>query len=296
MSERLWPLFRALVLHALSWSGWLAFLPTLALFIVTRKTLGWPPIDLEGKILVSSTDVRVVMLLIGQLTSLFVFLVAWKFVERKSLKDMLLCGLHNLWSPFLIGFLSGAMAILLVTAGMLVFGGLSLERQAQSFSWTQLLTSIVFLLVCCLLGPFVEEVESRGYLFQNTQRGWGKVVAVVVTALVFSLRHALNPHVNAIGIINLFLISVAITMGMLRARSLWYAVGWHISWNLLTVLVLGTPNSGFWPAEYGLSGLSVFSSSLTGRSFLTGGGFGLEGSVVTTLVIAFQILVIWRLQ
>jgi hypothetical protein len=42
--------------------------------------------------------------------------------------------------------------------------------------------------------------------------------------------------------------------------------------------------------------LSVFSSSLTGRSFLTGGGFGLEGSVVTTLVIAFQILVIWRLQ
>ncbi len=283
------------MLHALSWSGWLAFVPILALFIVTRNTLRWPPVDSEGEILVSSSNVRVLIMAMGQISSLLVFIAAWLLVERKSLKDMLLARLRNLWNPLVVGLLSGATAMFLVIVGMLACGSLTLTWQVGRFSGVQILTSIGFLLVSCLLGPFTEEVESRGYLFQNVSRGWGKPIAIVITALVFGARHTLNPHVNAIGIMNIGLISIAITIGMLHMRSLWYAVGWHVSWNSLATLVLGTPNSGFWPEEFGLSGLSVFSSSLSGRAFLTGGGFGLEGSVVTTLVIAFQIVVIWRL-
>jgi uncharacterized protein len=293
--ERFWPLLRALALHAMSWSGWLAFIPTLLVFTVTRHTLEWPPLGPEGEILVTSIDVRVLLMLIGQSSSLLIFLLAWLVIEHRTFQDMLVTSLGAMWRPLVWGLVSGSLALFLVVVAMIMCGNLRLTWQAGRFSGGQMLTSVGFLLASCLLGPSTEEVESRGFLFQNVLRGWGKPIAIIVTALIFAARHLQNPHVNGIGIVNIGLISVAMTLGMLRLRSLWYAVGWHVAWNALTVLVLGAPNSGFSAAAFGLGEVSVFGSSMSGNVLLTGGGFGLEGSVLTTLVISFQIMVIWLL-
>lgn len=59
-------------------------------------------------------------------------------------------------------------------------------------------------------------------------------------------------------------------------RNLWFAMGMHFSWNSLEGL-LGLPISGH-PAN------GLFTVNVNGAALLTGGDFGLEGSIVTVLI------------
>ena len=285
---------RALSLHALSWSGWVAYLPTLTIFAITSHAFGWPGLGLDGKHLLVTSEVRAWLMVIAQLCSLAMFILAWRLIEHRTLRDMLLPHSRFLWRPLLLGLFMGAGGIALVVLGMMAGGCLRLTWGSITISGHASLAGVGFLIASSFLGPLTEEIESRGYLFQNVFRGWGCAVATIVTALVFAARHLQNPNVSALGIINIILISIGLTLGMLRLRSLWYAIGWHIAWNFSLSFVFGLANSGYSPESFGLAGASVFSSALSGQTWLTGGGFGLEGSVVATVVVGLQIIFLWR--
>lgn len=296
LSERLWPIVRALTLHALDWSGWAAFLPILAILVVTRFMFGWPPRVLDNGHLLITPEVRVWLMVMAELTGLFMFVLSWRLIEHKRLRDMLLSHSRALLRPLMLGLSSGGGAISLVALGMMASGCLRLTWGSPAITGHALLTGVGFLIATSFLGPLTEEIESRGYLFQNVARGWGTAVATIVTALVFAARHLQNPNVSALGIVNIALVSIVFTLGMLRLRSLWYAIGWHIAWNFSLLFVFGFANSGYSLEAFGLAGTSLLSPAVFGATLLTGGGFGPEGSVITTVVILVQILVLWRIH
>ena len=293
LSERLWPTVRALVLQALDWSGWAAYIPIIIVLGITSRVAGWPGIAADGKHLLITSEVRVWVMLIGQLTGLSIFIFAWKVIERKGLRDMLLDHSLNCWRPLIRGFSMGGGGIALVVLGMMASGCVRLTLQRISISPHSMLTAVGLLISSAFLGPFVEEIGSRGYIFQNTSRGWGTVPATVITAVVFAARHVQNPNVSVLGILNIALISILLTLGMLRLRSLWYAIGWHIAWNFSMLFVFGVANSGYSLQAFDVAGASVFSPTFSGANWLTGGGFGLEGSFITTVVVLLQILAVW---
>ena len=235
-------------------------------------------------------------MMIGQVSNLAIFILAWRFIERKRMSTMLLSKLRAAGSPLLLGILSGIGTSVFTATLMMAAGTLRLSWQASTVSGRASIAGIGFMLASTLLGPLTEEIESRGYLFQNVSRGWGAGIATIGTALVFSARHLQNPHVNAIGVLNIALISIAITLGMLYLRSLWYAIGWHVAWNSSLIFLFGSANSGFDPQAFGLSGISLFSPSFRGVDCMTGGAFGMEGSVVTTVVISVEIVILWRIK
>ena len=286
---------RALSLHALSWSGWSAYLPTLAILTITSLAFSWPPLDPDTGHLLVTPGVRAWLMVIARLSSLAMFVLAWRLVEHRTLRDMLLPHSRALWRPLFLGLSIGAGGIALVVLGMMGSGCLHLTWGSIITSGHVSLAGVGFLIVSSFLGPLAEEIESRGYLFQNVSRGWGSAVAMIVTALVFAARHLQNPNVSILGIINITLVSIGLTLGMLRLRSLWCAIGWHIAWNFSLLFVFGLANSGYSPESFGLVGASLFSSTLSGQTWLTGGAFGPEGSVVTTVVIALQIVFVWRI-
>ncbi|HEX8956396.1 MAG TPA: CPBP family intramembrane glutamate endopeptidase, partial [Burkholderiaceae bacterium] len=65
----------------------------------------------------------------------------------------------------------------------------------------------------------------------------------------------------------------------LRTRRLWMCIGNHIAWNYCVGQIFSTTVSGHGP-EAGL-----LRGELGGAEFLTGGAFGVEGSLVTVVVI-----------
>ena len=129
-----------------------------------------------------------------------------------------------------------------------------------------------------LCAGIAEEIMFRGVLFRMCEEGMGTWFAMVVSALAFGAVHLGNnaaTWVDALDIAILAGLPLALLYHL--TRSLWPCVGWHAGWNLAQGTLYGIPVSG-----NDADGFLV--SKLTGPEWLTGGGFGVEGSVVAPVV------------
>jgi uncharacterized protein len=148
--------------------------------------------------------------------------------------------------------------------------------------------STVATMVAVQIGAAVtEELVFRGLALQALEKLWGSWIALAVTAVFFGLLHLANPGAT---LWSSFAIAVeaGVLLGaaFLWRRDLWLAVGLHFAWNT-SVGLLGIPVSGH-PAA------GVLVARPVGPELLTGGGFGLEASIVpviVSLVLAVPMLV-----
>ncbi len=133
-----------------------------------------------------------------------------------------------------------------------------------------------------------EELLFRGYPFQVLVEGAGPVLAVAISSVLFAGIHAFNPAVEALAMINIFLAGVVLAVAYLRSRSLWVAIGLHWAWNWVMAAIFDLPVSGLWFDVPGYDTLQ------RGPDLLTGGAFGLEGGLLTTV---FSLpLILWVLR
>ncbi len=139
----------------------------------------------------------------------------------------------------------------------------------------------VGLLIMFLAAAFAEEIAFRGYVFQNfldiRRPGWG----IAVSALAFWLLHGANPHAwsSPWVPVNLALAGVVLAVVYWRAGNLWTAVTVHAGWNFAQVGLFGLPVSGI---DLPYAGLVPLASAAEAPTVLSGGHFGLEGSVAAT--------------
>jgi hypothetical protein len=95
--------------------------------------------------------------------------------------------------------------------------------------------------------------------------------------------HAYNNSFNWIGMLNIFLIGVFFCQLYLKSMNLSIPIGFHFSWNLFQGPVFGFSVSG--STTQGIFKIE----SLSGLKFPFE-GFGLEGSLISTLIISFFIV------
>lgn len=129
-----------------------------------------------------------------------------------------------------------------------------------------------------LVAPLVEEVIFRGVVMRFVALAHGSKVGLIVSSLAFGLVHLGNSHADLWAVLNIAFGS-GMLFGLLYLRSgeIFVPIGAHIGWNAMEGIVLGSRNSG---AD--VSGL--LSTVASGPAALSGGAFGLEASIVTTLL------------
>jgi hypothetical protein len=137
-----------------------------------------------------------------------------------------------------------------------------------------------------------EETLFRGYPFQRAVRGLGFTGAQATFAVLFAVAHWGNPGMAGAtkvwATLNIGLAAILLAFCWRRTGSLALPIGVHLGWNwtqgnLLGFGVSGTENRGWWTPVY------------HGRpDWLTGGTFGLEGSLVCALLCGAVILGLWR--
>lgn len=176
---------------------------------------------------------------------------------RLILRDSILGGLFGV-------VLIGACASLVVATTDLF------HLAGEGFPWTEVW--LVF-----LPAAVHEELLFRGYGFQKLHR-WNRPVALFLVALVFAALHAGNASVSNIGLFNIFLGGVLLGLAWERYRRLWFPIGLHLAWNLMSGPVLGHEVSGYDSSE------TLFVERGSGPPILTGGEFGIEGSIWMTLL------------
>ncbi|AEE18506.1 CPBP family intramembrane glutamic endopeptidase [Dokdonia sp. 4H-3-7-5] len=217
--------------------------------------------------------------LIGTLTVIWIFI---KFVDRKPFIELGFA-LKNRKKDIIAGLLIGAVIMAL---GCLIMLSLS-EIQFKGFHWdaTQLLYAILTFVNIAIL----EEALLRGYVLRNLMISFNKYIALIVSALLFSLLHAANPNVDMFALANLFLAGILLGISYVYTKNLWFPIALHLSWNLFQTLF------GF--NVSGIDSYHLIEISITENNLLNGGLFGFEGSIFS---IIFQvitiILIVWYYQ
>lgn len=117
-----------------------------------------------------------------------------------------------------------------------------------------------------------EELLFRGYALQKVAARW-PALAVVGVAAVFAGLHQGNDAVSLLAMANIFVAGILLGLTWLATRRLWVALGLHLVWNVLSGPILGYNVSGY------VSQSTVWRTSGSGPAILTGGRFGIEGSV-----------------
>jgi uncharacterized protein len=176
----------------------------------------------------------------------------------------------------LIGLLCGSIPPILFVAVAYKLGCARAERLPLDLH--HLLSQTLPALGSYLLLAYHEELLFRGYLLQLISQKSARVVAAVITGLLFGLLHGGNPAANPQGLIFTAISGVMLAWLVMRNGSLWMAGGYHVGWNATASLVLGLNVSGIrMPGSW-------IATSLTGPRWISGGAYGFESSIITGLL------------
>lgn len=130
-----------------------------------------------------------------------------------------------------------------------------------------------------LLGFFsvavLEELLFRAVLFRLFEQSFGSGWAIVLSSVLFSAAHGINPHADWLSTIQLLILGLLFIAAFLATRRLWLCIGLHWGWNFAQGGFFSSPVSGM-KAE------GIIQSSVTGPAWLTGGEFGIEASVLAS--------------
>jgi membrane protease YdiL (CAAX protease family) len=144
----------------------------------------------------------------------------------------------------------------------------------------RLMRFAAFWAVMFLLVGLFEEFLLRGYTQFTLARGIGFWPAALAMSFMFGLIHLRNEGEHWNGLLAAGFIGLFFCLTLRRTGNLWFAVGFHATWDWGETYFYSVPDSGMVAPGH------LLNSSLHGAPWLSGGSVGPEGSVLCFLVIA----------
>jgi membrane protease YdiL (CAAX protease family) len=253
-------------------------------------TLGWITIYLSATLMTILLGSRDTLFVISGLSSFAAASIANAIVvriyERGRLADLGLGWSGTSLREFLTGLGSGAGAAVLILGGPLIVGVAAFERApGAEHRWA----SLLFVGVVLLFGAAGEEMLFHGYAFQLLIRALGAFATILPASVLFGLAHLGNQNVNSLGVLNTAAWGALLGYAYLRTGALWMPIGLHFGWNFALPL-LGANMSGF------TMGVTGYALRWRVGDLWSGGGYGPEGSLLTTGIVAVLFFVVLRLS
>lgn len=176
------------------------------------------------------------------------------------------------------GLTGGAGLMALIVATLWAAGAWS--GAVRPMSAAQGVGTVVLSALLWLVQAAHEEGLYRGYAFVQLSRAVTFWPAAVILGLGFLWSHVGHDGATPMSLAVAGLFAMVLAYSLLRTGSLWFALGFHASWNFTQSFVFGLPNSGGSPPA------ALIVSHVQGSPLLTGGSAGPEGSLLTVLAIA----------
>ena len=141
-----------------------------------------------------------------------------------------------------------------------------------------------------LLQGGTEEVATRGWLLTRTAARTNLPLAIAISSSLFGILHMGNAGVTFLSVLNIILDGVLAGLLFIYTDSIWLVVAQHGTWNYVQGNLLGFQVSGTG------ADASIFSFTMGDEpDWLTGGTFGAEGSIITTLVLLLSVVIVYLL-
>lgn len=247
-----------------SLGGWLAALLFVAIPFVAANIL--------TKLFMVDPGLRDLRNLIKALTLVAAY---WAYVhwwERRPAREFSMAGAVP---ECLAGLLLGGLLFSAVVAVLAAFGAYSLDAVR---SLSELGTAVASMLPKIGTGALIEELLFRLLLLRLLERSFGTVWALTISSLLFGLAHLGNAGATPmIGVMLGIELGLMFGAAFLLTRRVWLCTSLHLAWNFVQGAVFSIAVSGH-------SGDGWLRGSLTGPTWLTGGPFGAEGSIVSVVL------------
>jgi hypothetical protein len=175
---------------------------------------------------------------------------------------------------------------------LVVGGGIAIVLILEPPAWGRLVADAVFFALVAL----AEEVAFRGYGFQRFEQAVGPLGAALGFAAFYAIVQALLPESLQIvpgsshtSVAVSIVLSLVLSTAYVRTRALWLSWGINFGWKASRALLFGLAISG------DNSHSPVVQGNPMGPFWITGGGFGLDGSWVAFVVLLVALPVVYRL-
>lgn len=153
-----------------------------------------------------------------------------------------------------------------------------------------------------LLVGLLEEYLTRGYLQYTLTRGlagiykWafktphstalGFWTTALIFSILFGLGHGKNPGESPIGLLSAGLAAMVFCLSLWRTGSLWWAIGFHTSWDWAQSFLYGVADSGLMVQHH------LLATHPVGKPLFSGGATGPEGSLFIIAILTLVSLII----
>ena len=210
-------------------------------------------------------------------------------------------GDRRMLAHFFAGLAWGIVCLSLLILTLLKSGLLVIDHRVL-FGSDILRYGAMWLLGFLLVG-LVEEYLTRGYVQYTLTRGlaglyrWafktghsaalGFWTSAIIFSILFGLGHKSNPGESPIGVLAAGLAGMVFCLSLWRTGSLWWAIGFHTSWDWGQSYLYGVADSGLMVQHH------LLATHPTGKPILSGGTTGPEGSIFILAVLALVVLIIF---
>lgn len=137
------------------------------------------------------------------------------------------------------------------------------------------------------MGAFLQVLAFRVVLFRLFEELLGTWFGFVLVATIFGAAHTANPNTSLWSTLALILTDILLVSAFIYTRRIWLVWGIHMGWNFFQDGIFGMPNSGITRFE------SWIQPAISGPEWITGGGRGIEASVISVcLCLGVAVLIL----
>lgn len=214
---------------------------------------------------------------------LFIILF-WKVFDKKPIREIGLINVKNGYKDLIKGLILGAVSLSIVFLILYITGNVTLINPLSKPNFS---LSLVTGLISFIFVGINEEMFARGYCMTVLKQTGCRWVTVIISSIIFSLMHSLNPGISLLSYLNLFLFGLLTAYMFIKSKNLWLSIGYHITWNYFEGNIFGFLVSG-------QTASGVYNLKNPVDNIINGGKFGPEGGVVVTLITLVGLIYMWK--
>ena len=205
-------------------------------------------------------EFSVINLLVAILFSFItIFFLKIKFYKSLNKLDLIII-IFSLLTPILI-----TIIISLIDKSIIKYNYFSID--------------ILYLFISFLAFALVEEIVFRGVLLKDYMGNNGLSFSIFLSSIFFSLAHIGNSSFGLIPFLIIFLSGLILAEIYINTSLFTVSLG-HALWNSGSSIIIGGNVSGL-KVKY-----SLFNYTYTKYNIINGGNFGIEGSIITLIIIS----------
>ena len=235
-----------------------------------------------GRLLLGQTQLtddfkNVTIAVADAIAALLTYVFVFRLYEQRKIKELSIASLgKNAITGFATGLILQSFFILII----FIFGKYSIvHKNPVSF--------FIPSFAAAFTAGFVAEILIVGIFFRLAEENLGTLNTLVISFILFAVM-----HVSAEGATTLSVLSTAMQAGVLLpavfiySRNLWIPIFLHFAWDFAEPGIFGGINPGMSIDK------SLFTSTISGASFLTGGQTGPQNSIQSLVCCSLVALIV----